>query len=127
MLGLDPTSQGPELRARIGYGPERNVLPKPVQRPHPPLWMAAGSKDSIRRAAREGFAFRFQPHDYEAFAASFGFEETPDQQAAIHAVIQDRVSPESMMSSTMRTCRPVMSVSRSLRMRTTPDDVVAEP
>ncbi len=49
-----------------------------------------------RRAAREGFAFRFSPHDYEAFAASFGFEETPDQQAAIHAVIQDMVSPQPM-------------------------------
>jgi transcription-repair coupling factor (superfamily II helicase) len=49
-----------------------------------------------RRAAREGHAFRFQPHDYEAFAASFGFEETPDQQAAIHAVIQDLVSPRPM-------------------------------
>ena len=49
-----------------------------------------------RRAAREGFAFRFAPHDYEAFAASFGFEETPDQQAAIHAVIQDMVSPQPM-------------------------------
>jgi transcription-repair coupling factor (superfamily II helicase) len=49
-----------------------------------------------QRAAREGYAFRFQPHDYEAFAASFGFEETPDQQAAIHAVIQDMVSPKPM-------------------------------
>ncbi|MBX3604644.1 MAG: transcription-repair coupling factor [Piscinibacter sp.] len=49
-----------------------------------------------RRAAREGHAFRFTPHDYEAFAASFGFEETPDQQAAIHAVIQDLVSPRPM-------------------------------
>ncbi len=49
-----------------------------------------------RRAAREGFAFRFEPHDYEAFAASFGFEETPDQHAAIHAVIQDMVSPRPM-------------------------------
>ena len=49
-----------------------------------------------RRAAREGFAFRFQPHEYEAFAASFGFEETPDQHAAIHAVIQDMVSPRPM-------------------------------
>jgi ABC-2 type transport system ATP-binding protein len=27
VLGLDPTANGPELRARIGYGPERNVLP----------------------------------------------------------------------------------------------------
>lgn len=49
-----------------------------------------------RRAAREGFAFRFTPHDYEAFAASFGFEETADQQAAIHAVIQDMISPKPM-------------------------------
>jgi transcription-repair coupling factor (superfamily II helicase) len=49
-----------------------------------------------RRAAREGFAHRFSPHDYEAFATSFGFEETPDQRAAIHAVIQDMVSPRPM-------------------------------
>jgi probable F420-dependent oxidoreductase len=31
------------------------VEPQPVQQPHPPLWLAAGSPDSIRRAAREGF------------------------------------------------------------------------
>ena len=49
-----------------------------------------------RRAAREGFAFRFNAQDYEAFAASFGFEETPDQLAAIHAVIQDMISPRPM-------------------------------
>jgi transcription-repair coupling factor (superfamily II helicase) len=49
-----------------------------------------------RRAAREGYSFRFQPQDYEAFAASFGFEETADQNAAIHAVIQDMVSPKPM-------------------------------
>jgi hypothetical protein len=40
---------------------------------------------------------------------------------------QDRVRPESMMSSTIRTSRPAMSRSRSLRMRTTPDEDVAEP
>ncbi len=49
-----------------------------------------------RRATREGHAFRYSPHDYEAFAASFDFEETPDQRAAIHAVIQDLVSPRPM-------------------------------
>jgi alkanesulfonate monooxygenase SsuD/methylene tetrahydromethanopterin reductase-like flavin-dependent oxidoreductase (luciferase family) len=31
------------------------VEPEPMQRPHPPLWLAAGSRDSIRRAAREGY------------------------------------------------------------------------
>jgi len=49
-----------------------------------------------RRAAREGHAFRYSPQDYEAFANEFGFEETADQNAAIHAVIQDMVSPRPM-------------------------------
>ncbi|WP_211251174.1 transcription-repair coupling factor [Deefgea rivuli] len=42
-----------------------------------------------RRAAREGHAFEWNPHDYEAFAAGFGFEETPDQAGAIEAVLVD--------------------------------------
>ena len=49
-----------------------------------------------RRAAREGFAFRFSASDYETFANDFGFEETADQKAAIHAVIQDMISPRPM-------------------------------
>ena len=49
-----------------------------------------------RRAAREGHAFRYSPADYEAFANEFGFEETADQSAAIHAVIQDMISPRPM-------------------------------
>ena len=32
-----------------------------------------------------------------------------------------------MISSTITTCRPLMSVSRSLRIRTTPLDFVPEP
>ena len=41
------------------------------------------------RAARKGHAFEYRQHDYEAFAEGFGFEETPDQQAAIEAVLKD--------------------------------------
>jgi len=49
-----------------------------------------------RRAAREGHAFRYSPNDYETFANDFGFDETADQSAAIHAVIQDMISPRPM-------------------------------
>ena len=48
------------------------------------------------RALRKGHAFEFSAHDYEAFAESFGFEETADQQAAIAAVIQDMTSGKPM-------------------------------
>ena len=34
--------------------PERNVLPKPYTRPHPPLWVAAGSPGTFRLAAKLG-------------------------------------------------------------------------
>lgn len=42
-----------------------------------------------QRAARQGHAFKLTLQDYEAFAEGFPFEETPDQLAAIEAVIQD--------------------------------------
>jgi transcription-repair coupling factor (superfamily II helicase) len=48
------------------------------------------------RALRKGHAFEFSAHDYEAFAESFGFEETADQAAAIAAVIQDMTSGKPM-------------------------------
>ncbi len=49
-----------------------------------------------RRAARQGHAFEFTVHDYEAFADGFGFEETVDQAAAIEAVITDMKSGKPM-------------------------------
>ncbi|WP_137918652.1 transcription-repair coupling factor [Hydrogenophaga sp. 2FB] len=49
-----------------------------------------------RRAARQGHAFRYSAQDYEVFANDFGFEETADQRGAIHAVIQDMISPRPM-------------------------------
>jgi alkanesulfonate monooxygenase SsuD/methylene tetrahydromethanopterin reductase-like flavin-dependent oxidoreductase (luciferase family) len=35
--------------------PERNVIPKPVQQPHPPIFWAGGSPDSVRIAGRAGY------------------------------------------------------------------------
>ncbi|RYF60815.1 MAG: transcription-repair coupling factor [Comamonadaceae bacterium] len=49
-----------------------------------------------RRAARQGFAFKFEANDYEAFAEGFGFEETADQAAAIGAVLSDMTSGQPM-------------------------------
>ncbi|MDR3323747.1 MAG: transcription-repair coupling factor, partial [Zoogloeaceae bacterium] len=48
------------------------------------------------RAARPGHRFDFSIHDLDNFAESFGFETTPDQQAAIDAVIADMKSGRPM-------------------------------
>ncbi len=49
-----------------------------------------------QRAARQGYAFQLKTHDYEAFRAGFPFEETPDQAAAIQAVIGDMQNGKPM-------------------------------
>ncbi|MEC5161913.1 MULTISPECIES: transcription-repair coupling factor [unclassified Janthinobacterium] len=49
-----------------------------------------------RRALRQGHAFEYSAHDYERFADSFGFDETPDQQEAINNVIKDMTSGKPM-------------------------------
>lgn len=49
-----------------------------------------------RRAARQGHAFEYSSQDYERFADSFGFDETPDQAAAIMNVMKDMTSGKPM-------------------------------
>jgi alkanesulfonate monooxygenase SsuD/methylene tetrahydromethanopterin reductase-like flavin-dependent oxidoreductase (luciferase family) len=38
------------------------VLPKPLQQPHPPVWLAATSLESVRRAAEKGYDMLQDPH-----------------------------------------------------------------
>ena len=49
-----------------------------------------------RRAARQGFAFPLKLNEFDAFSATFPFEETPDQAAAIKAVMADMASGKPM-------------------------------
>ncbi|MEO8927314.1 MAG: LLM class flavin-dependent oxidoreductase [Caulobacteraceae bacterium] len=59
MMVLDPY---PGFEGVSFSMPCRNVLPKPVQKPHPPMWMACTNRDTIRIAAANGMgalAFSF--------------------------------------------------------------------
>src|SRR5215471_7154309 len=43
-----------------------NILPKPVQRPHPPIWVGATrSEDTFRWAGEKGFHLMTLPFTYE--------------------------------------------------------------
>ena len=51
--------------------PERNVLPKPYVKPHPPMWVAAGNPETFEKAGRLGlgvicFTRRFAGEDEAA-------------------------------------------------------------
>jgi len=52
----------PGFEGRSFKMPCRNVLPKPAQKPHPPMWMACTNRDTIKVAASNGLgalAFSF--------------------------------------------------------------------
>jgi alkanesulfonate monooxygenase SsuD/methylene tetrahydromethanopterin reductase-like flavin-dependent oxidoreductase (luciferase family) len=51
MLVMDPY---PGFQGRYFSMPCRNLVPKPVQKPHPPLWVACSNRNTILEAARLG-------------------------------------------------------------------------
>ena len=59
--------------------PPRNVVPKPVQKPHPPMWVACSRRETIRLAAEKGIG-----------ALSFSFVEPEEAKAWVdeyHAIV----------------------------------------
>ena len=64
--------------------PARNVVPKPVQRPHPPIWVACSQRDTILMAGSRGigalsFAF-ISPEEAQQWVADYyaAFEACTD-------------------------------------------------
>jgi alkanesulfonate monooxygenase SsuD/methylene tetrahydromethanopterin reductase-like flavin-dependent oxidoreductase (luciferase family) len=51
MLAMDPY---PGYQGKYFSMPCRNVVPKPVQKPHPPIWLACSRRETIRVAAKLG-------------------------------------------------------------------------
>jgi alkanesulfonate monooxygenase SsuD/methylene tetrahydromethanopterin reductase-like flavin-dependent oxidoreductase (luciferase family) len=51
MMAMDPY---PGFQGQFFSMPTRNVVPKPVQKPHPPLWVACSNRETIKLAARLG-------------------------------------------------------------------------
>jgi len=51
MMVMDPY---PGFKGEHFEMPCRNVVPKPVQKPHPPIWVACSNRDTIKLAARCG-------------------------------------------------------------------------
>ena len=49
-----------------------------------------------QRAAKKGFAFKYDREEFQQFAATFPFEETHDQKMAINAVLSDMCQPKAM-------------------------------
>jgi alkanesulfonate monooxygenase SsuD/methylene tetrahydromethanopterin reductase-like flavin-dependent oxidoreductase (luciferase family) len=51
MMVMDPY---PGFEGKYFQKPCRNLVPKPVQKPHPPLWVACSNRETIKLAAKLG-------------------------------------------------------------------------
>ena len=71
--------------------PPREVLPKPVQKPHPPLWSACGSEETVRLAGEMGLG------------ALFGSEGGPEKIGALMQTYRETIktakSPSGMVNN----------------------------
>ncbi len=53
--------------------PRRNIIPKPLQQPHPPLWVAGGRRETVLTAARLGMG-----------SLGFGFETPAEAEERVN-------------------------------------------
>ena len=82
--------EGSEHHGKYFDIPLRNVVPKPVQKPHPPLWMACSQLPTIERAGQSGFG-----------ALGFQFVSADAAHAWVHAyynAITKRLEPARRLS-----------------------------
>lgn len=100
------------------------VEPPPSQRPHPPFWVAAGSEDSIRRAAKRGFNLILDQYAspeqlgqrialYRAERAACGLHEPGRIAVARQAYVADnRADAEAALEKQAAWNRRTVAVSR---------------
>src|SRR5258706_2974089 len=80
MMALDPY---PGFEGKYFSMPCRNVLPKPVQKPHPPMWIACTNRDTIKIAAMNGLgalAFSFVNPDEARLWSSIYYDIIKSEQ-----------------------------------------------
>jgi alkanesulfonate monooxygenase SsuD/methylene tetrahydromethanopterin reductase-like flavin-dependent oxidoreductase (luciferase family) len=77
--------------------PLRNVLPKPVQRPHPPLWVACSQLETIDMAGRRGMG-----------ALGFQFLSAEMAHAWVHAYYNAFVKRQDKLADYQSNCNIAM-------------------
>jgi alkanesulfonate monooxygenase SsuD/methylene tetrahydromethanopterin reductase-like flavin-dependent oxidoreductase (luciferase family) len=79
--------------------PQRNVLPKPYSKPHPPIWVAAGNPSTFEKAARLGLGVLCftlgEPRDFEKLIRIY--KDTIRHAEPVGDYVNDNVACVSML------------------------------
>jgi alkanesulfonate monooxygenase SsuD/methylene tetrahydromethanopterin reductase-like flavin-dependent oxidoreductase (luciferase family) len=91
------THEGWEYDGPYFKFPYRNVLPKPVQKPHPPLWVACSQLETIEMAGRRGIG-----------ALGFQFLSAEMAHAWVHAYYNSFVKRQEKLADYQANCNIAM-------------------
>ena len=78
-----------EYQGRYYTVPKTQLITRPAQRPHPPIWVAANNDAAIRRAARWGYPWLINPHATVPVVAGQWTRYVAELQAAGHPIPAD--------------------------------------
>ncbi len=56
------TQEEVEFHGQYYHIPKAKIATRPLQKPYPPIWMAANNEQAVRRAARAGYPWLINPH-----------------------------------------------------------------
>ncbi len=93
------------VEGRFVSMPPRNVVPKPIQKPHPPLWVACSRRDTILLAAEKGIG-----------ALSFAFVEPEDARQWVEdyeTTLRERCVPVGLAVNPQVACVTPMMCART--------------
>lgn len=91
------TKEGTSFDGRYFKFPLRNVTPKPVQKPHPPLWVACSQLETIEMAGRRGIG-----------ALGFQFLTADMAHAWVHAYYNSFVKRQEKLADYQSNCNIAM-------------------
>jgi alkanesulfonate monooxygenase SsuD/methylene tetrahydromethanopterin reductase-like flavin-dependent oxidoreductase (luciferase family) len=91
------TQEGSSFDGKYFKFPLRNVTPKPVQKPHPPLWVACSQLETIEMAGRRGIG-----------ALGFQFLTADMAHAWVHAYYNSFVKRQEKLADYQSNCNIAM-------------------
>jgi len=94
MMAMTPY---PGFKGEFFSMPTRNVVPKPVQKPHPPLWVACSQLETIEMAGRRGIG-----------ALGFQFLSADMAHAWVHAYYNSFVKRQEKLADYQSNCNIAM-------------------
>jgi alkanesulfonate monooxygenase SsuD/methylene tetrahydromethanopterin reductase-like flavin-dependent oxidoreductase (luciferase family) len=88
------------------------VLPKPLQQPHPPIWLAAGSTGAVKWAGKNGYSIMLGPHS--TFQENAAHREIYQHELQTHGhSIEGRLLPMARLLAVANTDAEAERIARS--------------